>query len=337
MLTESQIALIDALPNEGGAYYLHKGEKIAYPQDAIDEAARLPLPRASTRQARPSGTNGKVAIILHGAPGSGKTYAGMRRLETLVSDHPELAKTFGVISYDEDGAIFDIQEYGAALCSLSPEMKTPETPVNPATRAAREQLWRDFQPLSQYIRSQTLKIALKEEQNLYIDTTSSGMGTLKLVELLRDLDYTHIEFWSYHNHLDLATERITSRPRPTSDDDLYQKRIGAYEMLPKIIAAADRVSLSVNDSNYNAPEEFAVYRAGQYVSGHGNIAASLAARLEMDQERFQRACSERYGPAKARELSDRLRGARAQFAEIIAPAVNSVWTHYHHRLDRDLT
>lgn len=336
MLTESQIALIDALPTEGGAYYLNQGQKIAYPQDAIDEMARLPLPRAPRHGTLPVITE-KKAIILHGAPGSGKSHAGMRRLEALVAANPELEKTFAVISYDEDGAIFDIQEYIAGLCKLAPEMKTPETPVSPSTLAEREQLWRDFQPLSQFIRSQTLKLALKQEQNVYIDTTSSGMGTIKLVELLRDLDYSHIEFWSYHNHLRLATERIENRPRPTSADDLYLKRIGAYEMLPKIVAAADRVSLSVNDSNYNAPEEFAVFRAGQYLSGHGNVAASLAARLEADQTMFDEECARVYGSSKARELSVRLRIARDKFDEMIAPAVQSVWAHYHHRLDRDLT
>jgi hypothetical protein len=322
MLTESQLALIDALPAEGGAYYLQDGEKIAYPQEAIDEAARLPLPHKSARRPDYVPTS-KKAIILHGAPGSGKSFAGMQRLEALVADNPELAHTFGVISYDEHGAMFDIQEYVAALAQAVPDMQTPETPVEAATLAAREQLWRDFQPLSQCIRSQSLKLALKDELNLYIDTTSSSMGTMKLIELLRNLDYTHIEFWSYHNTLGAAADRIANRLRPTSADDFYKKRVGAYEMLPKIVSAADRVIVSVNASNAMPARELAMFNAGAFSGGHGNLAATLVAQLSLEQRTFCEEYADHFGAAEAHEAGVRMALALDKFEELLAPAIYS--------------
>lgn len=336
MLTESQIALIDALPNEGGAYYIRNGEKIAYPLDAIEEAARLPLPNKNSRPAL-SGPREKKAIILHGAPGSGKTFAGMQRLEALVAENPDLAKTFGIVSYDEHGAMFDIQEYIVALGQIVPDMQEPETPVSDATFDAREQLWRDFQPLSQYIRSQTLKMALKDELNLYIDTTSSGMGTMKLIELLRDLDYAHIEFWSYHNTLDASSDRIDNRLRPTSSDDFYRKRVGAYEMLPKLVAAADRVSISVNDSNVIPPREIAVFKAGAFSSGQAHLAAVLTVKLALERADFRAEYGLRYGEAEAHEADVRMELALDKFQELLSPAIYSRILDRQVKLDRDLT
>ncbi len=330
MLTESQIALIDALPAEGGAYYRKEGRKIAVKPASVTRMANIPL---TEKVAPPQ----KKAIILHGAPGSGKTYAGMKRLEALVEQDRSLAQSFAIISYDEYGAMFDIKQYVAALKKIAPDMKGQEVPTGSETLAARRQLWLDFQPLSQAVRSETLKGALKQELNLYVDTTSSGMGTTKLIELLRDLDYTHIEFWSYHNHLSLSTSRIETRLRPTSDSDLYEKRVGAYEMLPKIVAAADRVSLSLNNSNTAAPTEFAVFRAGQFLSGHGNVAASVLASLQKGGRSFEFQCAQRYDASKAHELAVRLAVAVDKFGEIVAPAVQSQLRMLHHVQDRDFT
>lgn len=336
MLTAYQLALIDALPAEGGAYYSLGGQKIAYPQEDISEMARLPLPRAPRHGTLPELTE-KKAIILHGAPGSGKTYDGMKRLEALVEANPDLAKTFAVISYDEHGAMYDIPEYVTALHNLVPDMRGTEDPVNAATLAARKQLWLDFQPLGQNIRSETLKLALQQERNVYIDTTSSSMGTMKLIELLRNLDYSHIEFWSYSNPLLESAARIENRLRPTSDDDLFNKRIGAYEMLPKIVAAADRVSLSLNDTNDRPAQEFAVFRAGQFMSGHGDTASSLVARLALEQPAFLAEYVKRFGEDKALEASTRMKQALDGFNQLVAPALLSRIRSHHVQLSNDLT
>lgn len=299
MLTAYQRTLIDRLPVEGQPHYMKNGVAVPYAEQDIQELAELPL-----QYARSSAN--KRAIILHGAPGAGKTHAGMERLKALVGDDRKKEATYAVISYDEHGAIYDIPEYNTALQDLARSAKLDqvgqETPVTDIPLEARQQLWLDFQPLSQRIRSVTLKQALHNGQNLYVDTTSSSKGVLMLIDTLRDLDYKEIEIWSYCSPFEIAQDRIEQRLRPTSPDDLFKKRAGAYEMLPALIKYADRVSITVNDSNFIAPEEFARYENAQYVWGRPDLAESVLCRLVDERGRYHDAAIEQYGPTEGDAL-----------------------------------
>ena len=257
MLSDRQKSIINNLPVEGGCHYFVGGNKIAYDERKAFEIALKPL----HNKIKP---DVKLGTILHGAPGSGKSKTGLDRLFT---EHIDTLDSTAIISYDEEGAIYDIPEYVAALKEIVPEFVDQHTPLSPEraleTMEARHKLWLEFQPLSQYIRSLTLKQALHRELSLFIDTTSSSPATFKMIDTLRQLDYDHIEAWSTFGPLDLAKERILQRARPTSVHDTLVKRVGAYETLPGICAGeVDRVVVSVNGAIL---EDILVLEAGRPV------------------------------------------------------------------------
>lgn len=276
MLTPSQIFSIEALPQEGGCFYYKNGEKIAYDEvSAIQIAFRYLKGKKAPAE--------KESVILHGAPGSGKSYLG---LEGIKARHGDDLPHTAVISYDEEGAIYHIPEYVNALRKIIPEFVDQHTQLSPEraleTMEARHKLWLEFQPLSQYIRSLTLKEAMRRELSLFIDTTSSSAGAFKMIETLRDLDYSHIEVWSTFGPLDLAKDRIVQRARPTSGNDYLAKRVGAYTTLPHLCGEADRMVISVNDSNDRAPQKILVLEAGR--AAHVNAPALQDLRNRLVEE-----------------------------------------------------
>lgn len=286
MLTNFQRARIDNLPVEGEPQYttVH-GSVLGYADAAVRKWASLPL----VDKVAPHPSE-KRAIILHGAPGSGKSYLGMQRLVTECRAEVE---NFGYISYDEAGAIYDIPEYVERLLKLSSgENFHQHNPTETRTLAERQQLWLDFQPLSQRIRSLTLKEALHRELSVLIDTTSSSTGTFRLIETLRDLDYQHIEIWSTASNLTMAEDRIAARLRPTSSADLLGKRVGAFQTLPDLCTEADRLVLTLNDSDRDEPEDIAVFEHGQLRAVNAEQLRALCARQIAEQTLFnQRAGS----------------------------------------------
>lgn len=320
MLSKYQHGLIDALPDEGGLYTLDQsGGQVAYSLEAAQEAAAIPL------DCKVAAKN-KRAIILHGAPGAGKSYSGMKRLESELEGDHDATKSTVVISYDEFGAMFDIQEYVVALSRIDPSVQGQHSKAAGDSFDQRFALWREFQPLSQYIRSKTLKSALAAEHSLYIDTTSSSAGTLKLIDLLRDLDYTDIEVWSYAAPFDKSADRVSSRPRPTSFDDLMLKRVGAYEMLPQLVRYADTVRVLMNESDTLKPKEIAHFAYGHYVSGLPENAESLLAMLESTsfrESRFAETATAVYGATKSTELQQRYAAAMQGFKDLLMPALLS--------------
>lgn len=284
MLSDRQLKLINDLPAEGSLFYREQGSQIEYEPSDLIFPVGFPL---SGKKAEAS----KRAIILHGAPGSGKSYTGLRHLD---EQHGK-KNNFAIISYDESGAIYDISEYVDKLQEIAPEFKGEHSPLSHerghSTWAAREQLWLDFQPLSQHIRSLTLKEALRRELSLFIDTTSSSMGAIELIKTLRDLDYTDIQILSVHAGLGQAADRIIERLRPTSVNDLLVKRVGAYEMLPHLISAADGVTMLYNPDNNNAAVEIARFDAGRLSSMNPAVLKSLTDQLSADTELFNEAAA----------------------------------------------
>jgi hypothetical protein len=280
MLNAPQVFSIEALPAEGGCFYYKKGEKIPYDQEAAKALSELPL-------AGKIAPASKQAIILHGAPGSGKSVLGYDR---LLAEHGDTLQNTAIISYDEHGAIYDIPEYVGALKDIVPEFEGMHRPLSPErgheTMAARHQLWLDFQPLSQHIRSLTLKEALRRELSLFVDTTSSSPGVFKQIELLRDLDFTNVEVWSTHGPLDLAKDRIVGRARPTSGHDYLVKRAGAYETLPRLCSAADRLVMTLNDDAGLPPVDMMVLEAGCLKSLNRDALTQFTDRLLQDLPEF---------------------------------------------------
>lgn len=317
MLNKPQNDLIDALPAEGALFYLQNGEKVAYDQGQAMELALLPLQSKTAPAA-------KRVVILHGAPGSGKTHSGFLKLEQALGDDPRRAKEWAIISYDEHGAIFDIPEYIQQIRDIPMVEDNLGFNVNAATMEARYQAWLDFQPLSQWIRSQTLKHALKDELSLYIDTTSSSAGVLKLIDTLRDLDYTDIQVWSYRSDLRFAETRIQNRLRPTSMDDLLKKRVGAMEMLPQIIKYADRVEVFENGSNLMEPAQMAVFQVGEIVQGNPNVLGSSLIRDESGAHEFRDRVIAQYGKMEGENLAMRYNKAHAAMCELAWPVMDSM-------------
>lgn len=316
MLNPYQNNLIDALPDEGGLFYLRNGQKLVYDQGEAMELAMLPLQGKVA-----SGT--KRVVILHGAPGSGKTHSGFSKLEKELGDDPRRVKDWAIISYDEHGAIFDIPEYIHRIRDIAMVEDDFNFGLNRGTLDARAQAWLDYQPLSQWIRSQTLKHALKDELSLYIDTTSSSAGVLKLIDLLRDLDYTDVQVWSYQGSLKVADARIHNRLRPTSMDDLLKKRVGAMEMLPQLIKYADRVEMFENGSNHLAPAKIAVFEAGNLIKGNPQVLGSTLAMAEFETDQFRAMAAEHYGRMERENLTMRYKKALEALNELALPLLDS--------------
>ncbi len=317
MLSHYQNVLIDALPDEGAPYYLAEGKKVLYPAEAVHECALLPL------QGKEPSTN-KRAILLHGAPGSGKSYSGMKRLEELLQTEPDRARTTAIISYDEFGAIYDIQEYVAGLMRIEAGLHGQHAKSTHGTLEARRQHWLDFQPLSQFIRSKTLKCALAGEHDLYIDITSSGPGTIALIQLLEALDYQDIEMWSYAAPYRISAERIQQRPRPTSHEELLTKRVGAYDMLPKFLHYVHRLRVFMNESDNIEPQEIAHFKMGHVHRCNPHYTDSLMSMLANDAEDFFNATGGLPLSINSTDLIDRYARAMRDFETMMKPVTESL-------------
>lgn len=231
MLTAEQIAIIDAIPDEGKAPFL------------LSDNLRVYLATKPLQDIIASPQNETKANILIGAPGSGKSWHALNA-------RPNSA----FVSYDEGGAIYDIQDYNDELIKIAPETQYMFLPVSRDSLAARRELWLKYQNDSQNIRAQTLKAALKGEFNIVVDTTSSSIGTKYLIEALRKLSFREITMEGMFAPFEISRERIESRPRPTSGiGDLVGKRIGVLEWIPDYATMTDRFDFSYNPRNGAQP------------------------------------------------------------------------------------
>lgn len=249
MLSQSQIAKIQDLPIEGDlvsaidpAVRASEGEVDAIVDRALKGVA------ASTE---------KSARIGWGPPGSGK--------DTVMGESDN-----ALISYDEgpkdNGAIYALPGYEQALKDIAPDYQGQMTPVSKNSFKARSELWQSYQPLAQRVRYQIMKEALMRELPIDVSTTSSSPGNLKLIQLLRDLDYQSIEMVGAFAGFEVARERIYSRPRPGDEiNDPVNKRIGALAMFDDYVREADLFTLYHNPENGKAPEPVAVFQEGEMI------------------------------------------------------------------------
>jgi predicted ABC-type ATPase len=256
MLSQDQMAIINNIPNEGSLTARNSaGMPLNFSEAFANDRAELAF-----QGKEPAPKGGKIAIILHGAPGAGKSSNGLKNLAAL---KPSILDNMVVVSYDEGrefggGAIHQIPLYRQALMQLG--CADEFEPTLPETLDQRRALHDDFRAVSQYIRSLTLKKALAEGYSIFVDTVSGNKGTIKLIEALRKLGYDRIEMWSTMAPFDLRRERAQNRPRPVTEDDLVEKGIGAFNMIPEFLPVVDRFAMYSNPENGREPVLVAEYK-----------------------------------------------------------------------------
>jgi predicted ABC-type ATPase len=257
MLSQDQLAIIDKIPNEGSLTARNSaGVPLNFSEAFANDRAELAF-----QGKEPAPQGGKIAIILHGAPGAGKSSNGLKNLAAL---KPSVLDSMVVVSYDEGrqfggGAIHQIPLYRQALMQMG--CADEFEPTLPETLDQRRALHDNFRALSQYIRSLTLKKALTEGYSIFVDTVSGNKGTIKLIEALRKLGYDRIEMWSTMAPFDLRRERAQNRPRPVTEDDLVEKGIGAFSMIPDFLPVVDRFAMYSNPENGREPVLVAEYKS----------------------------------------------------------------------------
>lgn len=276
------------------------------PTEEQERLARIPLQgKNATREAgrRPH------AIILHGAPGAGKTHQGYIRLQKL----PDTEKSgIVIVSYDEHGAMFDIPAYQAALKKVGNNEQSDLAPLR--------QVFMEYHQDSLRIRSLTLNLAIAGGHDIYIDITASGGGTGSMLELLEKQGY-ETEVWSYHASWDVSQKRIANRYGRVleAEDVSYRKRIGALKNFGMLTSKAGTFLAFLNDSNSNEPSIIFELKAGQVVRADSHGVEALRAIWQDDIKQFEIAAD----PAivrQAQALQAATRDARSALDKICPAA-----------------
>ncbi len=262
---EQRKEIIDGIPEEGSLSYTApvSGRMFDFSQD---EALRI-TNKFFEGKAPPAADEKKTAEILLGAPGSGKSY-GAREAYNALSDEERHKTIF--VSYDELGAIFAIDDYVQGLKDNVPDYTDEHAPVSDETLDVRTELWDDYRQFSQRVRNMILKRALDEGYNLVIDTTSSSVGSVKLIDnALKPLGYDEINVTGTFAPFDVGVERLHGRVRPASNEEAVTKRVGdpeknqgALNMLTPLIAASDNFEYYYNPSNDEEPKLAFAYQGG---------------------------------------------------------------------------
>lgn len=255
-------AIIDSIPLEG---------KEPFQLPAVEHQNLSLVPLEGKTPPIPGAA--KKATILFGHPGSGKSWIGIQAHKNLPSEERDQQV---VISYDEDGAMEAIPDYHLAMGSLGVRARDGHAPTNGSNLKERRSVWQCYQADSQRIRSLSLNKALRGGYDLLIDTTSTSIGTQKLIDALRGIGYEHIEMTGAFAPFDHARSRIENRVRPTSAvGDLVGKRIGAYEWLPVYASVADKFSFYYNASNKLAPTLAFAMNKGSIVEVNDTMVAAM--------------------------------------------------------------
>ena len=222
MITNEQLAFIDTIPGEGSAD--------GYPDSLIEDA----VARAFDGKVPPDGE--KKAVILLGAPGSGKTDTALRGLAQMAA-----REHWVFVGYNEGGAEEHFPPVQAALNAAG------DLPSRLAAAVT-------FRPPTRFIQNAMFKSALRGGYNVLIDTTSSGPGTRHMVNALRQTGYRHVAISGMAAPFAISAERAMARRRPaTLAEDIVGKRIGVLEQMSKHEQVVDRFSLSYNPVNDVVP------------------------------------------------------------------------------------
>ncbi|MGH1404239.1 MAG: hypothetical protein ACRBDL_08335 [Alphaproteobacteria bacterium] len=264
MQLEQRDEIINSIPDEGALSYTSSLSKRAF--DFSEEDAQRIVEGFFQGKIHPDEGDQKTARILLGAPGSGKSYNARKDYNALGEE--ERNKTI-FVSYDELGAIFAIDDYVQGLKDHVPDYTDEHAPVDDTTLGIRTELWDDYRLFSQRARNMILKRALSDGYNVMIDTTSSSMGSVKLIEnVLKPLGYrihTKGTFAPFH----VGVDRLHTRVRPASNEEAVTKRVGdpdknsgALNMILPMIKASDDFEYDYNPSNEEAPRLAFAYQDG---------------------------------------------------------------------------
>lgn len=279
---EQRENIIDKIPLEGALVYEFPRKTFCFSDAYANELVNTFF----TGKKPPAAGTPKHAEILLGAPGAGKSFFAQSTYNAL----PKAKKENTIfVSYDEGGALFATHDYTRALQKNVPDFKDEHTPVDTNTLGTRTHLWESYRPFSQFVRSLVLKRALNEGYNLIIDTTSSGNGTLRLIDRLRELEYGRIDVTGTYAPFDVSLKRLHRRVRPASDEEAITKRIGdpdknqgAMNMILPLIEAADGLEYYYNPSN-RIPRELAfAYEDGLLVDSRPEIIQNMRQDIARD-------------------------------------------------------
>lgn len=209
----------------------------------------------------------QIAIILLGGPGSGKSFVAREQHENL---HEAYKAETIYVSYDETGAIFAIPDYKDALVKILGDHFDEHEPIDSDLHEDLKAHWDNYRKFSQYIRTGILERALEEGFSVTIDTTSSSQGVLKMIDLLRELKVPSVEVQATYAPFDASIDRLHHRIRPASDEEAITKRIGALNMIPYMMAAADHFDLHYNPRNDGKKPALLLHshKNGENIAGH---------------------------------------------------------------------
>lgn len=205
MLTEDQKGVIERIPSQGELNYTHKDRSYSFTQDQVNEAVQ----ESFTGKAAPAK---KIARIMMGAPGSGKTTLAQEWMDELPAQE---RRGIIFIGYNERGAEANFAPCMAELMNAGNDFEKKLDVTN------------KYRPITQKIQNEAMKRALREEFSVLMDITAERKGAGFLIDALRAAGYERIELIGVHARFDIACGRAEERPtRPTDPFDIVDKRTG---------------------------------------------------------------------------------------------------------------
>jgi hypothetical protein len=208
---------------------------------------KLPL-----RRGRP-----RVASILYGPHGSGRSYLGNRLYSGLaLEDKPSwiVASNDAEIGYPGSSSIKNIPQYRKHL-------QSPLGIFGTTNNARRIEAYRKFGSDAQRICSLTLDIGVANGFNMLVDlaysshatpSSSRVLTTSHVLSTFKENDYaTHVH--AIVGPLGRALEFFDKNARPYSKDGLFTSRIQTLRDLTDVMNAADEFSLYWNPTLASQP------------------------------------------------------------------------------------
>ena len=232
-------------------------------------------------KAPPAKKNQKAKILL-GGPGAGKTCNAIAQYDALC----ETEKDHTIfVSYDERGAIFALPDYIEDLkTALGVDEIDPLKPIDEKFTPILTELWDDYRPVSQYIRSQILKRSVREGYSMHIDTTSSSPGTLKMLDTLFTSGVTQIDVDGSFAPFGISIARLRTRLRPASMKEAVTKRLGAISMVRDMLDYTNgHFRYFYNPDNQNTPK-LAFEMRGQELTASPKIISEIIENLQSEKQ-----------------------------------------------------
>jgi predicted ABC-type ATPase len=216
-----------------------KDTELTLSAEELDRLSNLPFKDKKLKQ----------AYVLSGAPGAGKTKIASEALSSFASNNEVVIP----ICYDENGALFSIPAFQEEM------KKAMETGDYEECLKIRDKYRND----SQRIRALTFNKAVTDGYNVFIDTTASSVGAIKMINTLKREGYL-VNVWSAYAPADISKQRVVSRlSKPIHfQDEFVGKRYPSLAMMNALKDAADVYTLHYNPNNIEEPKDaYVLYKA----------------------------------------------------------------------------